>query len=68
MGYSKTNWQSGDTISSAKLNKIEQGIADAQGAADAAQLAFDYDDDECLLTVSLPSANVASVYSFPATS
>lgn len=27
MSYTPTNWQSGDTITSAKLNKIENGIA-----------------------------------------
>lgn len=27
MGYEPTNWQAGDTVTSAKLNKIEQGIA-----------------------------------------
>ena len=26
--YQKTNWQSGDTITAAKLNNIENGIAD----------------------------------------
>ena len=26
MSYSPTNWQAGDTVTSAKLNKIEQGI------------------------------------------
>ena len=27
MSYEPTNWQAGDTVTSAKLNKIEQGIA-----------------------------------------
>lgn len=27
MSYNPTNWQAGDTVTSAKLNKIEQGIA-----------------------------------------
>lgn len=35
MSYTPTNWSSGDTITSAKLNKIEQGIADAQMTVDA---------------------------------
>ena len=26
MSYNPTNWQAGDTVTSAKLNKIEQGI------------------------------------------
>lgn len=29
MSYNPTNWTSGDIITSEKLNKIEQGIADA---------------------------------------
>ncbi len=31
MSYTPTNWQSGDTITSEKLNKIENGIASADG-------------------------------------
>ena len=27
MAYEKTNWQTGDVVTSAKLNKIEDGIA-----------------------------------------
>ena len=29
MAYEPTNWKDGDLVTSAKLNKIEQGIADA---------------------------------------
>lgn len=29
MAYTKTNWQTGDIVTSEKLNKIEQGIVDA---------------------------------------
>lgn len=29
MSYEPTNWKSGDTVTSAKLNKMEQGIANA---------------------------------------
>ena len=32
MSYTPTNWKAGDTVTSAKLNKMEQGIADAGGA------------------------------------
>lgn len=28
MAYEPTNWQAGDTVTSAKLNKMEQGISD----------------------------------------
>lgn len=36
MPYTKTNWQSGDIISSERLNHAEDGIAQAQQTADAA--------------------------------
>ena len=31
MSYEPTNWKSGDTITSAKLNKLENGLAEASG-------------------------------------
>lgn len=31
MSYEPTNWKAGDTVTSAKLNKIEQGIAAGGG-------------------------------------
>ena len=31
MSYTPTTWTNGDTITAAKLNKMEQGIADAGG-------------------------------------
>lgn len=31
MSYEPTNWKAGDTVTSAKLNKIEQGIASNNG-------------------------------------
>ena len=31
MSYTPTEWKSGDVVTSAKLNKIEQGIASAGG-------------------------------------
>lgn len=31
MSYIPTNWKAGDTVTSAKLNKIEQGIATSSG-------------------------------------
>ena len=31
MSYNKTNWKSGDVVTSEKLNKMENGIADASG-------------------------------------
>lgn len=32
MSYEPTQWKAGDTVTSAKLNKMEQGIASAGGA------------------------------------
>lgn len=32
MSYTPTNWKSGDVVTSAKLNKLEQGVAEAGGA------------------------------------
>lgn len=31
MAYEPTNWKSGDVVTSAKLNKLEQGVANAGG-------------------------------------
>ena len=31
MPYNKTNWKSGDVVTSEKLNKLENGVADASG-------------------------------------
>lgn len=33
MSYTPTNWKSGDVVTSAKLNKLEQGVADAGGGS-----------------------------------
>ena len=35
MSYEPTTWKSGDVVTSAKLNKIEQGIANAGGGGGA---------------------------------
>lgn len=29
MGYEKTNWKTGDVVTSEKLNNLENGVADA---------------------------------------
>ena len=31
MAYEPTNWQAGDIVTSAKLNKLEQGVANSGG-------------------------------------
>lgn len=37
MSYTPTNWKSGDVVTSAKLNNIEQGIANATLLVNATQ-------------------------------
>lgn len=32
MSYTPTNWETGDTITAEKLNKLEQGVANAGGS------------------------------------
>ena len=41
MSYPPTNWQSGDTITSARLNKAEQGLQTTADVADKAKTAAD---------------------------
>lgn len=45
MSYTKTTWASGDTITSAKLNKIEQGIYDASGTGESSIFVVNNVDD-----------------------
>lgn len=35
MAYTPTNWVTGDTVTATKLNKLEQGVANAGGGFDA---------------------------------
>lgn len=35
MAYTPTNWATGDTVTATKLNKLEQGVANAGGGFDA---------------------------------
>ena len=41
MSYEPTNWKAGDTVTSAKLNKLEQGIAAASGGGGVLVVHFD---------------------------
>lgn len=41
MAYTPTNWQDGDIITAAKLNKIEQGLVNNEQAIEDATLQFD---------------------------
>lgn len=48
MSYTPTEWKSGDTITSAKLNKMEQGIA-AGGSGGGVLVVHGSDDDNPVL-------------------
>ena len=45
MAYEPTVWQAGDTITSARLNKLEQGVADGGGAFVVEATVTDVEDD-----------------------
>lgn len=64
MSYEPTNWKDGDLVTSAKLNKIEQGIAagggvliahDENGTLDKTWQEI-YDADACIINVSTDSS------------
>lgn len=44
MAYEPTTWQAGDTITSARLNKMEQGIAEGGGVL-MVELAYEEDEE-----------------------
>lgn len=48
MSYTPTVWESGDTITATRLNKIEQGIQDAStsGGGGAFYVDIEYVEDE----------------------
>ena len=50
MSYTPTNWQAGDTVTSAKLNKMEQGIAASGGGSN---IVFVEVDDNGALSLTL---------------
>lgn len=41
MSYEPTNWKSGDVVTSAKLNKLENGVANAGGGISVVEFEFD---------------------------
>lgn len=45
MSYEPTNWQTGDVVTSQKLNKLEQGVADAGGGGGVYKVTLAYDED-----------------------
>lgn len=51
MAYSKTTWAANDVITATKLNKMEQGIYDAQRGGGALIVGSEYDDNESKYTL-----------------
>lgn len=41
MSYTPTEWQNGDTVTAEKLNKLEQGVADAGGGGSGILIVHD---------------------------
>jgi hypothetical protein len=46
MNYTKNTWKSGDTVTSAKLNNMEEGIAAASGGGGALVVNLSIDGDD----------------------
>lgn len=75
MSYNPTNWQAGDTVTSAKLNKIEQGI---KNNILVANLIYDdqengimhvdktwqeiYDADFCIVNITLDDGTITTSF------
>ena len=45
MSYTPTEWKTGDVVTSAKLNKLEQGVAAAGATVLTASFDYEYQDD-----------------------
>jgi hypothetical protein len=65
MSYTPTEWKAGDTVTSAKLNKLEQGVA-SSGGTDILFVTATYDDVEQTYTLNktwteIYNANVAII-------
>lgn len=61
MSYTKTNWQTGDVIDAEKLNKMEQGIKDANGILNGDTVTSATDTD----TVFIDRNNVINKITLP---
>lgn len=51
MSYEPTNWKAGDVVTSAKLNKLEQGVADAGGGGCVVVATASYDSQTQSVTL-----------------
>lgn len=62
MSYTPTEWKTGDVVTSAKLNKLEQGVADAGGGG-ALFVEFTYNaSDTTYTSVSLASDVITAFF------
>jgi len=58
MAYSKTTWSTGDTITAAKMNKIEQGVYDAHnGSGSGSGSSEQYADYDAVVSIYQPNAS-----------
>lgn len=65
MSYTPTEWKTGDVVTSAKLNKLEQGVANAGGGIDALVVTFTATVDDATGEISSISSNktASEIYS-----
>ena len=52
MSYTPTSWTTGDTITAAAMNKIEQGIANAGGGGGGTEISYTMENDLMVLDAS----------------
>lgn len=61
MSYEPTNWQTGDVVTSQKLNKLEQGVADAGGGGGGnLVLHISYDEATTTFTANYTAGEIKS--------
>ena len=63
MSYTPTTWETGDTITATKLNKMEQGIADAGGGGDEYDAVIALDVDGSQFSASIVRGNYSDLAS-----
>lgn len=61
MSYEPTNWQTGDVVTSAKLNKLEQGVANAGGGGEPVVIHFSSGEGN-VMTADKTYAEVAEIF------
>lgn len=61
MSYTPTEWKTGDVVTSAKLNKLEQGVADAGGGG-ALVVEFTYNASDTTYTSTSLASDVITAF------